>query len=154
MSFDKMVLPADELIVRLLKRPPRDAGKMPIIRAADFGRLMHRHSGVSMHRASAKAAARERWPVTGLKGILIAKAGPIQALGLTFYHTGNDHFSVRCAGCDLSQNQFDQTPLCTVPGAFCDFDPSQIQVMHPAQITPLSILDKLVPLFDVDTIPH
>ncbi len=40
MSFDKMVLPADELIVRLIKRPPRDAGKMPTVRAADFGRLI------------------------------------------------------------------------------------------------------------------
>jgi hypothetical protein len=107
-----------------------------------------------MHRASAKIAARERWTAAGLKGILIAKAGPVQALGLTFYHTGNDHFSVRCAGCDLSQNQFDQIPLCTVPGAFCDFDLSQIQAMQSAQITRLSILDRLIPLFDVDTIPY
>jgi hypothetical protein len=154
MVFQKIVLPADEDIVRLIARPPSSAGKTPKIRAADFDRRMDIMSGISMFRVAAKNIARNNWQSTWLKGILIAKAGPLQALGLDFYDTGNDHFSVRCTGCDLSQNQYNQRPLCSKGSDLCDFDPAQIQTMRQGQVIAQGIRDLLVPLFTVDTNPY
>lgn len=153
MTFEKTNLSGDEEIVRIFARHPNSSKKIRV-RPSDFERPMERMSGISMFRASAKEHARSRWQTSWPKGILIAKAAPLIALGLEFYHTGNDHFSVRCLGCNLSQNQLNQGPLCIkTRDGDCDFAPPH-EGLEPNNIIPLGICDQLSQIFQIDTLPY
>jgi hypothetical protein len=153
MSFEELVLPPSESVVRLFARHPSSLGKPIKIRPKDFDRGMGYMSGISMYRAKAKEVARGKWGSEWPKGILIGAAGPIQELGLVFYHTGNDHFSVRCPICDLNRNQT-VLPLCKKTVGLCDFDPASALTAAVGQTIPVGIRDRLVKLFSVDTAPY
>lgn len=140
-------------MIRLFARPPSSLTKPVKIRPKDFDRQMEWMSGISMFRAKAKDSAREKWSTEWPKGILIAKAGDIQSLNLVFYDTGNDHFSVRCRGCDLSQNQGPQRPLCS-NDRFCEFDPASAMAAEVGETQPAGIRIRLAQIFTIETSPY
>ena len=156
MTFEKTELAPDDEVIRLFARSPSEIkkNKRLRVRAADFDRS-YWMSGISMHRARAKEEARKGWNTNWPKGILIAKAAPLLKLGLDFYHTGKDHFSVRCTGCDLSQYQRDEGPLCKkADGGICDFSPLVVQALGAENIIPLAIRDNLAKIFTIDVAPY
>lgn len=155
MPLQEVQLRDDEQILRVIARPRSALRKALIIEPGDFSRRMDYMSGISLWRARSREAAKAAWNTTWPKGTLICSARTLKSFGLRFFETGKeDHFTVRCDGCDLNPNQM-VTPLCKrTDNQQCALVlvPTATNVSEITFI-PLGLLDKLVQVFKLDEAP-
>ena len=156
MALQEVHLDDEEQIIRVFARSKSQLKRQLVKEPGDFSRERYM-SGISLWRASARAQAISAWGTSWPKGTLICTAGELRVLGLRFYRTANeDHFTVRCDGCDLNPNQRAESlqglALCKKSDLTnCDLVLGTNSA--PGHVTPLGILDQMAKIFRWDTKP-
>jgi len=140
-----ITLGANERIVRIYARFPKQTNSYATLLAKDFARKMGEENGISLLRVGpnflTQTQALAYMPTNKKKGLAGCDASALQALGLIFManSTTDPHFTVRCPSCNL--NPLPRPVVCHPNTSnSCSLD---------LQATP-SLAQVLLPLFIVD----
>lgn len=106
MPVIEIELEDDEDIVRVYTRIPEQTWLFGKLVAADFARIMHRHSGISLLRLKylTRQEARNWFETPKLKGLAICKAIALKDLGLVLHGQWYGYQDGTLLGCLLVFN--------------------------------------------------